>query len=79
MSDYYSKYRYAEDDHKFNLRRWRDEFNQIDAKIGTENTGNLIKNCTLNKNNNIERHPSYRAEAPFFDVSSNTKHHTSGI
>ena len=29
MSDYYSKYRYAEDDHKFNLRRWMDEFNRI--------------------------------------------------
>ncbi len=42
MSDHYSEDCYVEDDHKFDLRRWRDEFNQIDAKIGTENTGNLI-------------------------------------
>lgn len=49
MSDYYSENCYAEDGYKFDLREWMDEFNQIDAKIGTENTGNLIKNCTLNK------------------------------
>jgi len=43
MPDYYSKYRYAEDDHKFNIRKWMDEFDQIDAKIGTENTGKLTQ------------------------------------
>ena len=43
MSDYYSKYRYAEDDHQFNIRKWMDEFDQIDAKIGTENTGKLTQ------------------------------------
>ena len=49
MSDHYSEDYYAEDEDTFNLREWMDEFNQIDAKIGTENTGKLMQNCTLNK------------------------------